>query len=143
MIARRPRVVFDTSTLIGALLRRGSPPAQALRLAFVSGEVLVSQVVAREILDVVQRPKFDRYISRHDRLVLIEELLEQMVVVVPGTRLRVCVDPKDDALLELAVDGAADFLVSSDDHLLRLHPFGQTQIVSPAGFLQAAEEWRS
>ena len=35
----------------------------------------------------------------------------------------VCRDPKDDKLLELAVSGKADFLVTGDKDLLVLNPF--------------------
>jgi predicted nucleic acid-binding protein len=54
------RVVMDTSTLVGAMLRSESKPRQAL-LAVVKSHVLcVSQSTLTELHVVLQRSKFDR-----------------------------------------------------------------------------------
>lgn len=47
----------------------------------------------------------------------------------------VCRDPKDDKLLELAVGGNADFLVTGDKDLLILNPFRGVEIITPRVFL--------
>ena len=49
--------------------------------------------------------------------------------------MRACRDPDDDKLLELAVNGAADFIVTGDDDLLVMNPFRGIAIVTPAEFL--------
>lgn len=53
-------------------------------------------------------------------------------------RIAVCRDPTDDKFLELAINGAADVIVSGDADLLVLHPFRGIPILSPAGFIRAA-----
>ncbi len=45
-------------------------------------------------------------------------------------------DPKDNFLLNLAVDGNAELIISGDKHLLNLDRFEKIQILSPAEFLQ-------
>ena len=50
-------------------------------------------------------------------------------------RVRACRDPKDDKILELAVNGRANYIVTSDDDLLDLNPFRGIAIVRPAEFL--------
>ncbi len=52
-----------------------------------------------------------------------------------GETIAVCRDPKDDKLLELAVSGNADFLVTSDKDLLVLNPFRGVEIITPREFL--------
>ena len=49
--------------------------------------------------------------------------------------IRLCRHPKDDKFLELANDGAADFLITGDADLLALHPFRTTAILTPAAYL--------
>ena len=49
-----------------------------------------------------------------------------------------CRDSKDNKILELAVSGAADFVVSGDGDLLVLHPFRGISILRPREFLQAS-----
>ena len=50
---------------------------------------------------------------------------------------RVCRDPDDDKLLEIAAVGRADCLVTGDQDLLILNPFQRIPILTPAGFLAA------
>ena len=50
----------------------------------------------------------------------------------------VCRDPKDDKLLELAVCGDADFLVTGDKDLLVLNPFRGVEIITPREFFDKA-----
>jgi predicted nucleic acid-binding protein len=51
-------------------------------------------------------------------------------------RIQVCRDPRDDMVLEVAVDGRADYVVTGDQDLLVLHPFEEIPIVKPATFLE-------
>ena len=48
---------------------------------------------------------------------------------------RVCRDPDDDKLLEIAVVGRADCLVTGDQDLLVFDPFQGIPILTPARFL--------
>lgn len=51
------RVVIDTSTLVGAVLRPASPPRQALLVAAKGFELCVSTSTLHELEEVLQRPK--------------------------------------------------------------------------------------
>jgi predicted nucleic acid-binding protein len=51
--------------------------------------------------------------------------------------IRVCRDPKDNMLLELAVSGKADVIVTGDTDLLVLNPFKNIAILQPVAFLTA------
>ena len=53
----------------------------------------------------------------------------------PSTHIENCRDPKDNQILEVAVDGKADVIVTGDNDLLVLHPFRGVPIVGPAEFL--------
>lgn len=48
---------------------------------------------------------------------------------------RECRDPKDDFVLELAVNGRADVIVTDDEDLLTMDPFRGIRIVRPETFL--------
>jgi predicted nucleic acid-binding protein len=52
--------------------------------------------------------------------------------------IRACRDPKDDAFLEVAVNGSANLIVSGDRDLLSLHLFRGIDILSPAAYLDRA-----
>jgi uncharacterized protein len=52
----------------------------------------------------------------------------------------VCRDPDDNKLLEIAVVGRADCLVTGDEDLLVLDPFQGIPILTPAGFLTTVSQ---
>ena len=47
-------------------------------------------------------------------------------------------DPRDDKILELAVSGNADCIVTGDDDLLTLNSFRGIAIITPADFLRVS-----
>lgn len=48
----------------------------------------------------------------------------------------VCRDPEDNMVLEAAVAGSADVIVSGDEDLFVLNPFESIPIVGPSAFLR-------
>ena len=59
---------------------------------------------------------------------------EAVMLVETTTPVTECRDPKDDKFLELALSAKADVLVSSDIHLLEMHPFRGIQILQLVDF---------
>ncbi len=57
------------------------------------------------------------------------------VVSIPGRLRIIAADPDDDAIVECAVVGEAEFIVSGDHHLLELKSHARIQIVTAADFL--------
>jgi putative PIN family toxin of toxin-antitoxin system len=130
------RVVFDTNVLVSALLFENSTPAQAFFAALKSGEVLLSAPLAEEISRIIYHPKFDRYLTDEQRADFITALVEATALVEIKDTITVCRDPKDNMILELAVSGKAEVIVTGDSDLLVLNPFEQISILSPKDFLE-------
>jgi uncharacterized protein len=130
------RVVLDTNALISRLLSRRSMPAQAVDLAITRHRVLASEATLMELAEVLSRAKFDPYLTigeRQDFLRQFDRIAERIEVL---RTIRACRDPRDDKFLELAVEGAADIVVTGDGDLLALNPFQGVAIVTPAQFLK-------
>ncbi len=66
------RIVIDTSTLIGALLKPQSVPRQAFNRALATATVCVSPATLAELESVLLRDKFDRYLDRESRLIFLQ-----------------------------------------------------------------------
>uniref|UniRef100_A0A7V5CT81 Putative toxin-antitoxin system toxin component, PIN family n=1 Tax=Acidobacterium capsulatum TaxID=33075 RepID=A0A7V5CT81_9BACT len=139
------RVVLDTSTLVSAALRPDSIPYQALHAALRYCEVCASQETLAELKKVMGRAKFRAYLS--------DKLRREFVAMVEGhVRLypvrdeecfadhAACRDPKDNQFLALAYAAEADAVVSSDEDLLVLDPWGEVRILGPAAFLEALQQ---
>ena len=134
----RPRLVFDTNTVVSAVLFNGSVPGRALMTALELGTILMSPALNDELGDVLRRPRFERYATREERLEFLGDLVRETELVEITETIRACRDPKDDKILELAVNGNADYIVTGDDDLLVMNPFRGIEILRPAEFLAAA-----
>ena len=132
------RLVFDINALISAFLIEESVPSQALRLALNQGVVLVSAPLLTTLAGVLQRPKFDRYLTLDEREELVAAFVASSRMVEIVERIRACRDPDDDAILEVAVNGNAATIITGDPDLLVLNPFRGVQILAPADFVRQA-----
>ena len=133
------RYVLDTNILVSAVLFEHSSPGQALRRALKRGEVLVSPSTLEELAEVLQREKFDRYVTTAEREEFLQAFVKRVTFIEPTEEIRICRDAKDDKFLELAVSGGATHLISGDDDLRSLNPFRGIAIVTAAEFLTATE----
>lgn len=131
------RLVFDTSTLIGAVLKPRSTPALALTLAWEVADVIVSDDTLEELRVVLSRPRLDVYREPSLRATFFEHYQAMTVRVPDIVPVTACRDPKDDKFLALAVSGGAQALVSSDDDLLSMGSFAGVSILTPRRFLEA------
>lgn len=139
------RVVFDTSVLVGAALRPGSVPHQALVQALARCDVCASVPTWLELERVMQRERLDRYLPRDERLAFVGLLRASMhffpVTHADEDALRpACRDPLDNKFLALVQVCRADVLVSSDEDLLVLHPWCGVPVLTPREFLSNAQE---
>ena len=136
----RQRVVIDTSTLIGAVLRPGSVPRQAFLAAVSTYDLCASHATLHELREVLHRPKFDRYAPLQERLdfwALVSERsrLWELDAKSEQTAAGACRDAKDVKFLALALACQAVALVASDSDLLVLHPWQGVPILTPAAFV--------
>lgn len=101
----RIRFVIDTNLLVSRLLFPSSVPGQAVSKALYSGQLLMSDAAIAELWDVLNRPKFDRYVMPDERkratLVVLKNA-EHVVITQNVTA--ACRDPKDNIILELALN---------------------------------------
>lgn len=142
-MSHAPRLVFDTNILISHLLIPTSLPARAVAKGLQEGQLIVSDESLGELAEVLSRPKFDRYISLQDRQDYFR-YFGRVVERVPIIRsVKACRDPKDDMVLELAVNGRASCIITGDQDLLALHPFQSIPIATPAGYLDTARPFPS
>ena len=130
------RVVVDTNVLISAaLLPKGSPRAVLDAVRSDNGLLLFSDETFDELRSRLFLPRFDGYVSREDRAVYIAQLQAVSEWVSIARAKLGCRDPDDDKLLETALMGEANCLVTGDGDLLEMSPFHEIPILRPASFL--------
>ncbi|MEK7119105.1 MAG: putative toxin-antitoxin system toxin component, PIN family [Patescibacteria group bacterium] len=123
--------MVDTNIFVSGILYGGNAEAVLRLFQSTRIEVVMSPDVLAEILITLQ--KFSVPQSTLDEL---SDLLQSKAGKVnPKERIRLSRDPKDNMLLEAAVAGRADYLVTGDKDLLTLGSHGRTLIVTPKAFL--------
>ncbi len=130
------RFVFDTNTIVSALLFRQSVPRQAFDRALSSGTILTSEPLVMELSRVLALERFDSYVSLEERNEFLEALILNSDLVEITESVQACRDPDDDRILEVAVNGAAAYIVTGDSDLLVMNPFRGVEILTPAELLR-------
>ena len=129
------KVAVDTNIYISAVLFGGKP--EEIRKFARGGkiELLISEITLAEIADVLKRKLnwFDWQISE-----LIKDIRNITILVTPTLPLSVIKkDEPDNRVLECAVEGKAQYIVSGDEHHLQpLKEYQGIQILSPTKFLE-------
>ncbi|CAD0227402.1 putative toxin-antitoxin system toxin component, PIN family [Planktothrix agardhii] len=129
------RFVVDTNVLISALLFKNSIPFRAIELAEKQGIILYSEATLNELEQVLNRKKFNKYLSLEDRQVFLLKFISTSELVSITEKIAVCRDEKDNKFLELAVSSNANIIVTGDLDLLVLNPFQAIEIVTPDIFI--------
>ncbi|PZV27461.1 MAG: putative toxin-antitoxin system toxin component, PIN family [Snowella sp.] len=129
------RIVIDTNVVISALIFGSSSSMKAFTLAKLRGTILISNDVLSELINVLSRSKFDRYITSEIREDFLAGLMLEAEIVPITEKITACRDPKDNKFLELAISSYADYLLTGDQDLLVLHPFRNLQIITVSNFL--------
>lgn len=130
------RVVLDANVLISAALRPTGPPRGVLdAVRTANGVLLFSEESFEELRSRLLRRKFDAYVGQEGRMVFLAQLMAVSErVSIAGAKLG-CRDPDDDKILETALMGEADCLITGDRDLLEMSPFCGIPIVAPRDFL--------
>ena len=129
------RIVIDTNVIVSALIFYKSTTMQAFREAKENGLILISAEILSELIDVLSRQKFDRYLSREIREDFLASLTRETELITITETIDICRDPKDNKFLELAISGNATHIITGDKDLLELNPFQGIPILTPKQFL--------
>lgn len=138
------KAVLDVGQYVSATIRADGHPAQVLS-AWREGEfdLLTSLPILDDLRRVLAYPRIRK---RHQ---WTDEEIELFVVslgvaahLTPGELEVTAVqdDPTDDKILACAKEGQANYIVSSDEHLLNLESYEGISIVPPRRFLEILNE---
>lgn len=130
MNSARKRIVFDTSSLIPACLHPDREPARLFRFALLNHTLYSSPEAMKELLVVLSRPKFDAWRPLNQRLAWAGLYQAAVLMVDKCEHVTDCRDAKDNKFLEVALAAPVDLIVSSDRHLIEMHPYRGIAILS-------------
>jgi hypothetical protein len=139
-----PRIVIDSSTLVGVVIHADSIPHRAWLRAQHSCELLACRETFSEIESVLHRDRLSRFLepATRDEFLALYRVSVEWIEVSPSDVAAIeppCRDIKDNIFLALAQAGDANIIVSSDKDLLVLSPWNGIPILTPGQFLAQHE----
>jgi putative PIN family toxin of toxin-antitoxin system len=128
-------VTLDTNILVSAFISRGNE-YRILRLAKLEKiKLSLSLEILEEFKEVISRPKFG--FSQEQINKATKELLSVSEILITSSKLEVVKeDPDDNKILECALDGKSEFIISGDRHLLDLKEYKKIKILTSREFLE-------
>ena len=128
------RVVFDTNIFISAFVIPGSLAEKAI-LKIIEEEdcLLISVHIIDEVLSVLSS-KFGR--DREELSHVAVTLSELAEMVKPARRIKLLKDEADNRILECAIYGEADLLVTGNKEILQLGEYKGVKIISLREYLE-------
>jgi putative PIN family toxin of toxin-antitoxin system len=131
------RLVLDSNVLISAILTTAGTPARLFdHIRRQRAVLLFSDPTRVELRNRLLNPRFDRYVSQAHRMRFLAEIdaVSEWVGMTGGVM--GCRDRDDDKILETALNGRAQMIVSGDQDLLVLHPWRGIPVLSPGPALE-------
>jgi len=136
------RIVLDTNVWLSALMfsAKSSPPRRILEhLTQGDFELIVSPDLVNEFDEIMRRhglpqPALNQWLDILNRTCLnippyVRHIKPTQPIDAPIS------DPDDNRVLECAVEGKADIIVSGDKHLLKLARYQDIEILTPRDFI--------
>jgi len=134
-VLRKDRIIIDTNLWVSFLVTPQYSKVDGLMEADQI-ELIFSQELLEEFVEVARRPKFRKYFSLTDLDDLLTAVQKKAKLVSVFSVIDLCRDPKDNFLLALAKDSKSSHLLTSDKDLLELKSFGKTRIMTMADYLR-------
>lgn len=98
-------------------------------------EIITSPELVTEFNVACRKPKISAFVNPHDILNTLELLNSDAEWISPDIKVAASRDSKDNPVLECAVAGQADFIITGDKDLLDLKSFRGIKIITPRQFL--------
>ncbi|MBE9546487.1 MAG: putative toxin-antitoxin system toxin component, PIN family [Proteobacteria bacterium] len=139
------RVVLDTSQIVSALINPGGLACEILISSGLQGEQKNELVTSEEILTEIERVlNYPRIKKLHgwsgERIGLFLNLLKEHASIVatkPPFKKIVLSDPEDDKFFHTAIQAGASYIISRDEHLLKIKEYGNVRVLKPKVFISA------
>lgn len=127
-------VVLDTNVVISSIFWKNSNPHKIVLLAieqkiqnFTSQDMITE--LAKVLMSDFKQP--EEFVERQ-----VDLLLAYSEITEPQTKVKaVPEDPKDNMVVECALSANADYIITGDNHLLKLKEYKGIKILTPREFL--------
>ena len=129
------KITVDTNVIISALGWNG-PEYKLMELVFDEKiNMVISTQILEEFIGIAKSDKFDFSDEEIDEF--SEALLNTGKIIFPDENIsRIKEDPQDNRVLECALAGNVNYIITGDKHLLKLKEFEGIRIINASKFLK-------
>ena len=131
---KKKKIVIDTNLLISYIIRGGNSPLSTV-IKNENHIILASSELIEEYVSVLMRPKFQKYFDTVNVADILNGFIKLLTLVHVDSTVKLCRDPNDDFIIQLAISSEADFLITGDNDILILESFGNCQFISLSEFI--------
>ena len=136
MVKTPVRAVLDSNILISAIVFGGNPKRIIELIQENDVIAITSRILISELFDVLVK----KFHFTSEKLYLAEELIrENFLIVSPSETLNIVRDKDDNRVLEAAVEGKCQYIITGDKDLLDLKSYHQITILTPGDFVKSLE----
>jgi len=129
------RVVIDTNVLISAIFWTGGPKQLLNKVRHGKILFITSQTLLNELKEVLVRKDKPFGLSEEEVDRVVSAVREVAEIVHTSSRVERCKHQNDNRVLECAVDGGAEYIITGDSDLLELKSFRKVKIIAVREFL--------
>lgn len=133
------RAVIDTNVLISATFWTGRPKQLLNKVRHGEVTFLTSEILLAELKEVLVRKDKPFQLSAGEAEQIVTAMRDLAEIIQTHSRVVVCQDEKDNRVLECAIDGGAECIITGDRHLLELQSFQGVKIMTVTDFLSGSE----
>jgi len=128
------KIAVDTNFLVSATQWDYSVSHKLLnKLIRNNAEIFATKEILDEFAEVLER---DFLYNQEEIKSILEKVLQFLTLVIPSQKIEIVKEDADDnKILECAVESGAEYILSYDNHLLKLKEFLGIKIIRPEEFL--------
>ncbi|HSW96761.1 MAG TPA: putative toxin-antitoxin system toxin component, PIN family [Candidatus Saccharimonadales bacterium] len=125
-------VVVDTNVLISSILF-GGKPRQIIKLIQENKiTAVITPILIAELFEILVK----KFLFSPIKIDLLQDLLqENFIIAHPSKAVHVVRDEDDNRVLEAAIEGRCNYIITGDKDLLDMANFGNITILKPDAFL--------
>ena len=133
------KITIDTNVLLSATFWEGDSQKIIDKVENKDIELILSESIIEEFIRVFNYEEIQNKIKDKNLEMkrTVEEIMAISKIVEPTEKLDIVKeDPDDNKILECALEGNVDYIITKDSHLLKLEKFRGIRIATPEEFLK-------
>ena len=132
------KVVLDTNILVSGTFWTGDSFEILKKIDDKVIILILSKEIIKEYEEVIKSEEIIGKISNKNLLInkVVEKIILNSIIVNPKKIINIVKeDPDDNKIVECATEGNADYIISYDNHLLKLKEYEGIKIITPKELL--------